>query len=59
MNLIAYLAPKHVYHSDSGPAGLGGYSNESLQFRASNNRLEFLAAIITPWINILANRLSR
>jgi hypothetical protein len=28
MNLIAYLAPTHVYHSDSCPAGLGGYSNK-------------------------------
>jgi hypothetical protein len=26
-------------------------------FRASNNLLKFLAAIITPWIDILANRL--
>ncbi len=28
MNLIAYLALTHVYHSDSCPASLGGYSNE-------------------------------
>jgi hypothetical protein len=67
MNLIAYLAPMHVYHSDLCPVGLGGYSNEefawcysipqSLQFRTSNNLLKFLAAIITPWIDILANHL--
>ena len=65
MNLIAYPTPTHVYHSDWCPAGLGGYSTEefawrysipqSLQFRASNNLLEFLAAIITTWIDILAN----
>jgi hypothetical protein len=46
---------------------LGGYSNEgfawrypippSLRFRASNNLLEFIAAIITPWIDILSGRL--
>ncbi len=67
MNLIAYPTPTHVYHSDWCPAGLGGYSTEefawrysipqSLQFRASNNLLEFLAAIITLWIDILTNRL--
>jgi hypothetical protein len=27
MNLITYLAPTHVYHSDLCPASLGGYSN--------------------------------
>ncbi len=67
MNLIAYLAPTQVYHSDLCPAGLGGYSNkgfawcysipQSLQFQASNNLLKFLAAIITSWIDILANHL--
>jgi hypothetical protein len=65
MNLIAYLTPTHVYHSDLCPASLGGYSNkgfawrysipQSLQFQASNNLLKFLAAIITPWIDIVAN----
>ena len=68
LNIVAYLAPTHIYHSDSCPAGLGGYSNDgfawrfqippNLQFRASNNLLEFLAAIITPWIDIIAGRLS-
>lgn len=67
MNLLAYLMPTHVYHSDSCPAGLGGYCNSGfawryylpveLQFRASNNLLEFLAAIITPWIDLLNGRL--
>ena len=68
MNLIAYLAPTHVYYSDSCPAGLGGYSRDGYawrfyippdqQFRASNNLLEFIAAIITPWIDIIAGRLN-
>ena len=68
MNLIAYLAPTHVYYSDSCPAGLGGYSKDGLawrfyippdlRFRASNNLLEFIAAIITPWIDIIAGRLN-
>ena len=67
MNLIAYRKPTHVYRSDSCPRGLGGYSDEGwawryylpthLQFRASNNLLEHIAAIITPWIDILAGRI--
>jgi hypothetical protein len=58
LNLIAFRQPTHVYRSDSCPAGLGGYSHEgfawrfylpdNLKFRASNNLLEHLAAIITP-----------
>jgi len=57
MNSIAYRRPTHVYRSDSCPGGLGGYSDEGfawrfylpseLQFRASNNLLEHIAAIIT------------
>ncbi len=45
------------------PAGLGGYSNSTfawrwylpshLLFQASNNLLEHLAAIITPWVDII------
>ena len=68
MNQITFQRPTHVYRSDSCPAGLGGYSHErpawryylptELQFRASNNLLEHIAAIITPWVDILAGRLS-
>ena len=63
MNLLAFRLPDHIYYSDSCPAGLRGYSDQGntwrfklpdkLQFHASNNLLEFLAAIITPWINII------
>ncbi len=69
MNIIAYLLPTFCYRSDSCPRGLGGYSHEGwawrwylpedLQFRASNNLLEHLAAIITPWIDLLHGRLKR
>jgi hypothetical protein len=69
MNQIAFRRPTHVYRSDSCPAGLGGYSHagyawriylpENLLFRASNNLLEHIAAIITPWIDIIAGRLMR
>ena len=67
MNTIAYRRPTHAYRSDSCPAGLGGYSDEGfawryylppdLQSRASNNLLEHIAAIITPWVDIIAGRL--
>jgi hypothetical protein len=67
LNQLAYRKPTHVYRSDSCPAGLGGYSHEGfawryylpeyLQGRASNNLLEHLGCIITPWIDILAGRL--
>jgi hypothetical protein len=29
MNIIVYQWPMHIYHSDSCPAGLGGYSDSS------------------------------
>jgi hypothetical protein len=67
MNQIAYWQPTHVYPSNSCPAGMGGYSNkgfawrlpldDNLKFRASNNLLEHLADVISPWVNILARHL--
>ena len=69
MNQIAFRRPTHVYRSDSCPAGLGGYSHmgfawryylpDDLLFCASNNLLEHIAAIITPWIDIIAGRLMK
>jgi hypothetical protein len=69
MNLITYRRPTHVYRSDSCPAGFGGYSHQGfawryyfpdeLLFRASNNLLEHMAAVITPWVDIIAGRLSK
>ena len=69
MNQIAHRKPTHVYCSDSCPAGLGGYSHKGfawcfkipshLQFRASNNLLDHLAAVITPWVDIIAGRLRK
>ena len=68
MNLLAFRSPDRIYYSDSCPAGLGGYSDQGfawrfaiphdLLFRASNNLLEFLAAVITPWIDIILGRLT-
>ncbi len=68
MNLLGFSSPDQIYYSDSCPAGLGGHSNqgfvwrfripENLLFRASNNLLEFLAAIVTPWVDIINGRIS-
>jgi hypothetical protein len=67
LNSIAFQQPTHIYWSNSCPAGLGSYSHkgfawrwyipENPKFRASNNLLEHLAAIISPCIDILAGRL--
>jgi hypothetical protein len=69
MNIMAYLLPTSYYRTDLCPHGLGGYSNNGrgwrwylppeLRFRASNNLLEHLAAIITPWIDIIQGRLKK
>ncbi len=68
LNSIAFWQPTHVYRSNSCPAGLGRYNHkgfawrwclpENLKFRASNNLLDHLAAIILPWVDILAGRLN-
>jgi hypothetical protein len=68
MNLIAFRRPTHVYWSDSCPFSLGGYSDEGfawwfeipedLRFQVSNNLLEYITLIISPWVDLLANRLN-
>ena len=67
LNAIAYCCPTNIYRSNSCPTSLDGYSHKGfawryylpkdLKFRASNNLLEHLAAIITPWVDILTCRL--
>jgi hypothetical protein len=69
MNLVAFRCPTHVYQLDSCPFGLGGYSDkgsawhfeipEDLHFWASNNLLEYIAFIISLWVDMLAGRLSQ
>ena len=69
LNSITFRLPTHIYRSDSCPHGLGGYSHEgwawrwylpkNLLLRASNNLLEHLAAVISPWVDILAGRLNQ
>ena len=68
MNLLAFWSPDRINYLDSCPVGLGGYSDQgfawrftipdNLLFRASNNLLEFLAAVITPWIDIIHGSLT-
>ncbi len=67
LNTITFRQPTHIYRSVLCPVGLGGYSHEGwawryylppeLQFHASNNLLKHLPAIISPWVDILANQL--
>jgi hypothetical protein len=66
MNLLAFRSPDRIYYSGLCPASLG-YStqahvwrfkvSDNLQFRATNHLLEFSAAIIMPWIDIINSRL--
>jgi hypothetical protein len=67
LNSIAFCRPTHVYCSDSCPAGLRGYNDkgfvwrwyipEPIKFRASINLFKHLAAIISPWIDIIKGQL--
>ena len=69
MNLLVFRKPTKVYRSDACPAGIGGYSSDGyawrwyipdhLKFRASNNLLEHMGAIVTPWIDMIRKRLQR
>ena len=69
MNLIAFRKPTHVYWLNSCPFGLGGYSDKGfswhfeipadLRFCASNNLLEYITLIITPWVDMLSGHLNR
>jgi hypothetical protein len=66
INLLTYRRPTHILFSDACPKGLGGYSaNTGKAWRwpipsefiesvlNKNNLLEFLAAIITIWLQLL------
>ena len=66
LNLLAYRRPTHIFWSDACPEGMGGYSQHSgkaWRFRIppdyeqyvlnSNNLLEFIASVISVWIEIL------
>ncbi len=69
MNLLTFRALDQIYYSDSCPASLGGYSNQGfawrfkvpdeLLFRAATNLLEYLVAIISSWIDLINERLTK
>ncbi len=69
MNLLAFCAPDRICYLDSCPTGLGCYSNQvfawrycipnKLLFWAMNNLLKYLAAIITPWIDLINGQLHK
>ena len=67
MNLLTYRKPTHVYQGVACPFGLGGYSAsgralrwyvpKNLLFRATVNMLEHLAAVISPWVDLIEGNL--
>jgi len=68
INNIVFRKPTTFYRSDASEFGIGGYNLISgrawrleipvhLRLRASLNSLEFLACVITIWIDSLENRI--
>ena len=67
MNTLTYRCLIHIYVSDACPQGLGGWSCRGrvwrfqipihLQRRCTINFLEFLAATVSPWVDILEETL--
>ena len=66
LNLLTFRRPTHIFWSDACPSGMGGFSlttgkawrfqipDEFLQaVNKQNNLLEFLASIISVWLEIL------
>ena len=69
MNNLTFRKPTHFYRSDASEFGLGGYnliSGQAWRFelpvdcrlRTSLNSLEFLACMITIWIDMLSNEIT-
>ena len=67
MNLLSFRKPTLCYRADACPWGIGGYNSKGrawrwelptkLRWRATLNMLEFVAAVIGPWIDIIENNL--
>jgi len=69
INNITFRSPNIFYRSDASEFGIGGYNLVSglawrhelpveLRLRTSLNSLEFLACVITIWIDIINNNIS-
>jgi len=65
LNIVAYRKPTCIYRSDASEFGLGGYSVLTgdtwrwelpikLRMHTSINSLEFIAYVITVWVDMLA-----
>ena len=69
LNLMTFRTPNHVYINDASEHGLGGFSTSGkawswvipvkLRGRAHINLLEFLAQLVSIWIDIRANRVQK
>jgi hypothetical protein len=68
LNNLVFRKPTHILRSDSSLFGLGGYNiatgkawrielPEDCRLRSSLNSLEFIAALISIWIELLDNSL--
>jgi hypothetical protein len=67
LNLVTFRKPTHIYRDDACEHGIGGYSKdgrfwrweipEELRSRASINILEFVASIISLWVDIKEKRI--
>jgi hypothetical protein len=67
MNLITFRVPNKIYICDASEHGLGGFAThgrawsyiipENLRGRAHINLLEFLAQLISIWIDVLENKI--
>lgn len=68
MNLLTFRKPTHFYRSDASEFGLGGYNITTSKawcfeipvdchLRTSLNSLEFIACMITIWVDILSSNL--
>ena len=66
LNLLTFRRPTHIFWSDACPSGMGGFSQHSgkaWRFKIpdeflqavskQNNLLEFIASIVSVWIEIL------
>jgi hypothetical protein len=66
LNLLTFRRPTHIFWSDACPSGMGGFSQHSGKAwrfeipekilhatKNQNNLLEFIASVISVWIEIL------
>jgi hypothetical protein len=68
LNNVSFQQPTHIYRSDASEFGIGGYNFISgqawhweipthLVLHASINSLEFMASLITIWVDVISGRI--